>query len=690
MPTTKKTDYYKALGVSPSATPREIKESYLGWIRYFDHPEECPKPGDLQGTLSEQIEQIQQAYDLLSDEVRREKYNGTLPRTPEPGPEEPAPRLYQEMENMIASRKKARDYLEFFSLRERPFESTPDPHFLYLSARHKEVLAQLILGLQENKGIQKIAGEGGTGKTTLCRRFLKELHTGFDLAYLYHPCADALELLQSVNAALGLPAQSKIKNELLQHLHRHLQELKAGGRRLAVVVDEAQQLSMEALEELRVLSNIETEKEKLLQVILMGQPVLDKILSRSKLAPLRQRISAHWELYPLNIEETHGYIQHRLDTAGGKGKLAFGRPAAEAVFRMTGGIPRGINRLADCALCIAHNRQVKKIDPEIIRAAVKELGLTKPKSKSLGWIWKLAGMATLLAAAIVAAFIFRSELGWAPEDPQAVNLNRVIQKAPLDPASPGRLVPQRLPQTRTLSSVGNPAKNPASAAELILKDDKLPEAKPVTDPAELAEILTGLSAGESKIEAAKWVLLRWGALRKDTVTLQPGARDILKRDFGLSVYETHGNLDRLTTLNYPALVEIRLPGKRAKRYLSLVRINGENGVFQTDQLVEMPLALFESVWTHKAWIVWKNFEQLPGNMRAGFEGPESQWLQQQLSVLGFYKQKPILRYGDRTADAVAKFQRYYNIKDHGRFDTETQMILYNRLPAYPVPRLTGG
>ena len=321
MSTIKQTDHYKALGISPTASPREVKESYLGWIRYFDHPEERPKPGTLQGSLIEQIEQVQRAYDLLADEGLRAQYNAQLkgvPEAPEPEstPAPPSPRAYGDVEGMIAKRKQARCYLKFFGLKEKPFELIPDPNYFYLSSRHKEVLAQLILALQENRGIVKIIGGVGTGKTTFCRNFLKELNSGIDFAYLFHPCTGVVELMQCINAEFGLPSQSQNKNELLYDLSQFLIKKKNEGRGVALVVDEAQELAPEMLEELRILSNLETDTDKLLQIVLIGQPELDKTLSRAPMRQLLQRISAQWELSPMNLEETHGYIQHRLNVAG--------------------------------------------------------------------------------------------------------------------------------------------------------------------------------------------------------------------------------------------------------------------------------------------------------------------------------------------------------------------------------------
>ena len=695
MSTLKYTDYYQALGITPQASPREIKESYLGWIRYFDHPQERPKPGPLEGSLIEQIEQVQQAYDLLSDDAKREEYNARIDPTPylqdlrpdtssEPDQAPASPRSVGEVEGMIAKRKLVRSDLDFFGLSAKPFEPTPDLDYLYLSSRHKEVLAQLVLALQDNKGIVKITGEAGTGKTTLCRSFLKALNSGIDFAYLMHPCDSAVELIQSINAGFQLPSHSTSKKELLFQLKKFLVNRKEEGRRAAVVVDEAQDLAPGMLEELRILSNLETEKDKLLQIILIGQPELNKILNRSSMASLQQRIGAQWELYPLNLEETHGYIQHRLNVAGGKGKVAFSRPAVDALFRVTEGLPRLINRFANQALAEAHVQGVKKIDRIIIELAENKMEAIQPRPASKR-VWRRWAAVFLVIGGLAAIlFYLQTQNPWSDPAPQPQdNLTQMIERTPMDLTRPGQLVPQASPKTRTFTSMGN---TPA--------DESTPEESQIpvkfSQEKELVEALSTLTTGESKIEAARWVLKRWRAFKKETVTLTPQAQKILKTDFGLSVYESNGNLNRLTTLNYPALVELNLPEGKGARYLALVALKGNVGVFRSNETFEIPLSLFESLWTHKAWIPWKNFRELPADMQAGYTGEPAEWLQKQLNLLGYYSASPDPRYGQRTADAVAKFQRYYNLKDHGRLDTETQMILYNRLPNYSAPKLTGG
>ena len=269
-------------------------------------------------------------------------------------------------------------YQDFFGFSEKPFDLTPDPKYLYLSPKHKEVLAHLVYGLQENNGFLKIVGEVGTGKTMICRSFLRELRADFNIAYIFNPCINELELLQTINTELGIPGKSKSKKKLVDVLNVFLLEERSKGHRVVVIIDEAQDLQPNVLEQLRLLSNLETDTEKLIQIVLIGQPELDKVLAKDGLRQLRQRITIKWELLPLNLEETRGYIQHRLNIALGKGKVRFSRPAVEMVFRYSRGIPRMINVVSDRTLLIAFTQSTKKITPKIVKSAVSDIGELVP------------------------------------------------------------------------------------------------------------------------------------------------------------------------------------------------------------------------------------------------------------------------------------------------------------------------
>src|SRR5919201_3160577 len=245
-------------------------------------------------------------------------------------------------------------YERFFGLVDTPFRLTPDPRYLFLSKKHAEALAHLRLGLKESSGFVCITGDVGTGKTTLLRAFLADLGPEVATAYIFNPVGSALELLQRISRELGLPADSQSQTELVDALNAHLLAQRKAGRVSVVIVDEAQAFSVDVLEQLRLLSNLETTTEKLLRVVLVGQPQLRALLLDPALIQLNQRITLRWHMGPLAYHETVAYVRHRL-SVGSNGKVTnlFTSPAVRFLYRLSGGVPRLINMIAHRALLVA-------------------------------------------------------------------------------------------------------------------------------------------------------------------------------------------------------------------------------------------------------------------------------------------------------------------------------------------------
>lgn len=264
-------------------------------------------------------------------------------------------------------------YTAFYGLREKPFALSPDPRFLYLAASHREALAHLLYGIEQGEGFISVTGEVGTGKTTLCRTLLERLEGDIELAFLFNPSKSALELLQSICAEFGLPAEGLARRSLMSQLNKFLLEQKERGRRVLLIIDEAQTLSENTLEQVRLLSNLETSREKLIQILLLGQPELDRKLDERGLRQLRQRISVRWKLEPLSAEETVAYVRHRIAFAAGEPRDLFSEVALRDVHRRTGGIPRLVNQLCDRALLAGYATRAAQIGPALIRAAAREI-----------------------------------------------------------------------------------------------------------------------------------------------------------------------------------------------------------------------------------------------------------------------------------------------------------------------------
>jgi len=241
-------------------------------------------------------------------------------------------------------------YAAHFGLTERPFSLAPDPRYLFLSDGHREALAHLVYGLQGG-GFVQLTGEVGTGKTTVCRALLDQLPNDVDVAMIFTPRLTAVELISAIcdELSVSYPAGTPSLKVLVDALSRALLEAHARGRRTVVIIDEAQNLSMEVLEELRLLTNIETTRDKLLQVILIGQPELVDLMERPALRQLAQRITARYHLRPFSFAETRAYVRHRLQVAGQR-EMIFTSPALHVVHRRSSGVPRLINNICDRAL----------------------------------------------------------------------------------------------------------------------------------------------------------------------------------------------------------------------------------------------------------------------------------------------------------------------------------------------------
>ena len=265
-------------------------------------------------------------------------------------------------------------YQSYYGFKEMPFNITPDPKFLYLSPTHQEALQHLKFGVMERKGFIVLVGEVGCGKTTICRRFLNELDPArFDTALILNPRVTETQMLKQILTELGEHNLARSQNDLVAQMNQVLLERINRGRDVVLIIDEAQNLSFEVLEQIRLLSNIETDKQKLLQIVLMGQPELKEVLAREELRQLRQRVLVHYELNPLSLSDVSHYVQHRLSLAGGTGRPAFTPWALRAIHKASRGIPRIVNNLCDKAILSAFIRESDEVNFWDARRAVRDM-----------------------------------------------------------------------------------------------------------------------------------------------------------------------------------------------------------------------------------------------------------------------------------------------------------------------------
>ncbi|MBI2885360.1 MAG: AAA family ATPase [Candidatus Omnitrophica bacterium] len=272
-------------------------------------------------------------------------------------------------------------YLDFLGLREKPFSITSDPSFLYLSKRHREALSHMVYGIRERKGFIEITGEIGTGKTTLCRALVRQLDPTTKTALILHSNLSELQLLHGVVQDFGLDPMRNTRVDLFQQLNRFLLDEATEGHNVVLVIDEAQNLSLRLLEQIRMLSNLETDKEKLIQIVLVGQPQLRDKLNQPSLRQLQQRIAVRYHILPLDADDIRTYIEHRLRLAGSDGSVRWLDDAVDEIFQFSHGVPRLINLLCDRALLACYVFRVKSIDRELIRRSCQEM-LGQPLANS--------------------------------------------------------------------------------------------------------------------------------------------------------------------------------------------------------------------------------------------------------------------------------------------------------------------
>jgi general secretion pathway protein A len=305
-------------------------------------------------------------------------------------------------------------YTAFYGLQEKPFSLSPDPRYLFLSSSHREALAHLLYGIDQGEGFIAVTGEVGTGKTTICRTLLERLGPDTDVAFIFNPTLTGEELLRAISVELGLLTTGLTRAQLSDQLNDYLLGQKQAGRRVLLIIDEAQNLDPVTLEEIRLLSNLETSTSKLIHILLFGQPELDEMIDSRELRQLRQRISVRWSLDTLSAAETADYVRHRLRVAAGGDCELFSDRALREVHRRARGVPRLVNLLCDRSLLAGYAANEKEIDTDLVGQAAREiLGARRKKRGVQRRFWRRG-----VAAGIVLAALAAGAWGWTSWAPR--------------------------------------------------------------------------------------------------------------------------------------------------------------------------------------------------------------------------------------------------------------------------------
>jgi general secretion pathway protein A len=535
-------------------------------------------------------------------------------------------------------------YTSFFGLTEKPFAITPDPRYLYLSERHAEALAHLLYGINESGGFIQLTGEVGTGKTTVVRTLLSRVPHHADVAVILNPRVTPVEFLLTICEELGLPVEDADRDsvkQMVDALNRRLLSAHAEGRRIIVIVDEAQNLSAETLEQVRLLTNLETPTQKLLQIILIGQPELRELLDRNDLRQLAQRITGRYHLKPLSREETEGYVRHRLRVAGAVGEI-FTASALREVYRLAAGVPRVVNVTCDRALLGAYTQEQRRVTARLVRRAAGEVYGRRFMPQWLGW----TAASVLLLGAGASAF-----LAWR--------------------AWQGRTAALEAAATAPAPAIAAPAPAPAVVAP----------------PVSIDELLMANSAGTSDTAAFRRLLSLWGTAMTDDRDPCGQAQKA-----GLACLDQRGSWAQVRTLNRPAILTLTdSTGQRHRVVLSA--LDDQNATLMLGEHNQrVPLDELARDWFGDFTVVWKPKTSHTRALSVGMRGDEVRWLRRSLNALHGASSDPEHAdvYDEELAIEVQNFQREHRLNVDGIAGLQTQVVLDTALaePGSPLLQTT--
>ena len=543
-------------------------------------------------------------------------------------------------------------YTSFFGLNEKPFAITPDPRYLFLSERHGEALAHLVYGVTESGGFIQLTGEVGTGKTTLVRSLLlNKMPENADVAVVLNPQLSVVEFLATICEELHIdvPHNKGSVKALTDALNRHLLKAHAEGRRTILVVDEAQNLAPAVLEQVRLLTNLETAKQKLLQIILIGQEELRDLLARNDLRQLAQRITARYHLEPLSRDETASYIEHRLKVAGALGEV-FDASAKREIFRLSQGVPRVINVICDRALLGAYAQESRRVNPRLIRQAAAEVHGEFERSP---WVRRTAVAAGVVGVAIIAASI------WSVTQ-------REIQVPPI-------VVAEETPVETS------PEPEPI-AVEPVVQEE--PEAGPTLDEKLImASDVTGMDY------ALAALFETWG------LEYRTGGRSGCAQaaDAGLACLYQRGSWSGLRQIDRPAILTL-VDSDGNDHEVVLTGITDSNAELSLGGVrVTHAVADIRDAWFGESMLLWRPPTGTSGSLGLGSQGSDVAWLRNSLAAIDErYASTDVQSelFDAELEQLVRSFQRDHRLDVDGLAGQQTQIIINSLLAVEGTPRLS--
>lgn len=582
-------------------------------------------------------------------------------------------------------------YQKHFGLTGRPFSIAPDPRFLYMSRQHREALAHLLYGVGEGGGFVQLTGEVGTGKTTICRCLLEQLPEHVDMALILNPRVNAQELLASLCDELHIAYTrdtTSIK-ALTDVLSAYLLDSHARGRRTVLMIDEAQNLSADALEQVRLLTNLETTREKLLQIILVGQPELRSLLARDELRQLSQRITARYHLEPISREETAAYIRHRLQVCGA-GEPIFTDSAIDLVHRFSAGVPRLINVLCDRAMLGAFVEGKRRIEVPIVRKAAGEVlpeeGLDA-RGKH-GWRW--AAISAVVAVLGLAAYLLAERypvvapIALVSTAPPALSPPPAPNPAPKAAPEP---VPPPTPSAPPVVS-SSPDEAAAEVSAIDVSPAASAEPTPALQPATGSDLERALSRAGPEAASNAWAgLFRLWGVKADVQGDEQACAQAPA--VGLRCLRGGGSWTVLTQLDRPAVLLLVAGDGRRVPVLLQELLGAEVRVQVDGKEMQVPVDELKQDWLGHYRVLWKTPPKGSAVLRPGDRSSDVAWLRQQLQQsTGLTSIAPDpTRFDAGLEELVRTFQRDNALNADGVAGPLTLIHLNNKQQRPSVPRL---